>query len=153
LLAAVEKVKRRDLVIKLLWQGSADLDLKVNEPTGSICTPLSRQTVNGVTLLADALDNMQGETYVAAEGFSGAYTITAERIWGKSRGKKAHLKTSRPRGPGEERDQLLPTRITPTRPKRVTVKLDNGRRKELAYVPPSSAHLPVDYAPPVRQVS
>src|SRR5262249_47532493 len=105
LLAAVEKGKRRDIVIKLLWQGAADLDLKVNEPTGSICTPLSRQTINGGTLLGDSLDNTQGETYVAAEAFSGEYTITVERIWGKPLGNKAQLKIIRHQGTEDETEQ------------------------------------------------
>src|SRR5688572_8826779 len=34
--AAIDASKRRDLVVRLVWQGDADLDLKVQEPTGSI---------------------------------------------------------------------------------------------------------------------
>src|SRR5262249_49506680 len=44
LLEAVNGQRRRDLVIKLSWQGDADLDLKVKEPTGSVCWTLNRQT-------------------------------------------------------------------------------------------------------------
>ena len=47
---AVERQLQRDLVIKLSWQGDADLDLKVKEPTGSVCWVLNRQTIGGGTL-------------------------------------------------------------------------------------------------------
>jgi hypothetical protein len=36
--------RRRDVVVRLSWQGEADLDLKVEEPTGSICTWQNRQS-------------------------------------------------------------------------------------------------------------
>ena len=40
----VQGQQQRDLVIKLSWQGEADLDLKVKEPSGSVCSGAS-QTV------------------------------------------------------------------------------------------------------------
>src|SRR5262249_34985198 len=45
LLGTLAKAQERDLVIKLNWQGNADLDLKVQEPCGSACSSLNRQTV------------------------------------------------------------------------------------------------------------
>jgi hypothetical protein len=35
---------QRDLVIELLWIGSADLDLIVAEPTGSVCSAMQKRT-------------------------------------------------------------------------------------------------------------
>src|SRR5262249_40397711 len=40
----------RDLVIRLGWGGEADLDLRVKEPSGSVCSCVNRLTVGGGTL-------------------------------------------------------------------------------------------------------
>ena len=90
-------------MVKLVWQGEADLDLKVAEPTGSVCTPLNRQTINGGTLIAERSGHRRNaETYVAAEAFSGEYTINVEKVWGKPLGNKAQLKIIRHQGTQDE---------------------------------------------------
>jgi hypothetical protein len=138
--------RRRDLVIKLVWQGEADLDLKVEEPTGSVCSALTRQTVGGGTLIADSLASMTSETYAAAEAFSGDYKVWVERVWGKALGGKAQLKIIRHQGTPEETEQLVTVKISSSISEPVTVKLEGGRRTEAAYVPPPSLHQPGDDA-------
>src|SRR5436305_14956607 len=51
---AAERLRERDLVVVLSWQGAADLDLEVREPTGTVCSYLQRQTAGGGTLLSAA---------------------------------------------------------------------------------------------------
>jgi hypothetical protein len=140
LLEEVQKWKRRDLVVKLLWQGEADLDLKVEEPSGSFATAVNRQTVGGGTLLADSLSDPNRETYVAAQGFSGDYTIQVERVWGKPLGNKAQLKIIRHQGTPQESEQLITLKLTSNVSAPIAVKLDSGRRTEAAFVPPPAAH-------------
>ncbi|MFO0925935.1 MAG: hypothetical protein U0736_02720 [Gemmataceae bacterium] len=141
----VAEQRRRDLVVKLLWQGEADLDLKVHEPSGSLCTPLARQTVGGGTLLADTIsDGNNNETYVAAEAFSGEYVILVERIWGKPLGNKAQLKIIRHQGTPQETEQLVTLRMTSNISDPIKVTLDNGRRTETAFVPPAGAYQPLE---------
>ena len=111
LLEKVNGQRRRDLVVKLLWQGEADLDLKVEEPTGSFCTALSKQTIGGGTLIADALASMTSESYAAAEGFSGEYKVWVERVWGKPLGNKAQLKIIRHQGTTQETEELVTVRL------------------------------------------
>ncbi|MFO0928549.1 MAG: hypothetical protein U0736_16250 [Gemmataceae bacterium] len=133
--------RRRDLVVKLLWQGEADLDLTVQEPSGTVCTPLARQTAGGGTLLADAASGERNaETYVAAEAFSGEYVITLERVWGRPLGNKARLQIVRHLGTPQESEQLLTVALTSDRPEPIKLTLDGGRRTETAYVAPSAAH-------------
>ncbi len=144
LLKAVNSQRRRDLVVKLLWQGQADLDLKIEEPSGSTCSTLNRQTVGGGTLLADSLANMTSETYVAAEGFSGEYKVWVERVWGKPLGNKAQLKIIRHQGTKDETEQLITIKMNSTISEPVLFQLDGGRRTETAYVPPPSAHDPIE---------
>jgi tetratricopeptide (TPR) repeat protein len=130
---------RRDLVIKLNWQGDADLDLHVFEPTGSTCSPLHRQTIGGGNLIGDSLADMTSETYSAAEGFSGEYEIEIEKVWGHPLNNKAQLKIISHQGTPEEREQLLTIELKSNHSGRIKVKLQDGRRTETAYVPPPSA--------------
>ena len=83
LMDSVTGHRQRDLVIKLTWQGEADLDLKVKEPTGSVCWVLNPQTVGGGTLTGDAQSDPNSETYQAAEAFNGDYEVTVDRVWGR----------------------------------------------------------------------
>ncbi len=134
--------QRRDLVIKLAWQGEADLDLKVEEPTGSVATPLSRQTIGGGTLLADTRDT--AETYVASEAFSGDYRIVVEKVWGKPLGNKAQLRIIRHQGTPQETEELVTVKMTSTVSEPVVVKLSEGRRRDTVTVPAPAAHLALD---------
>ncbi|MFO0844433.1 MAG: vWA domain-containing protein [Gemmataceae bacterium] len=140
--------RRRDLVIKLVWQGEADLDLKVEEPTGSVCTPLARQTIGGGTLVADTAE--AAESYAAAEAFSGEYRVLVERVWGKPLGGKAQLKVIRHQGTPDETEELVTVRVSGTVAEPVAVRLAGGRRTRTASVPPAAAHeAPGDAAAPL----
>jgi hypothetical protein len=144
LLEKVNVQRQRDLVVKLLWQGEADLDLKVEEPTGSFCTPLTKQTIGGGTMIADSLSNMTSETYAAAKGFSGNYKIWVERVWGKPLGSKAQLKIIRHQGTSDETEQLITIKLHSNISAPITVNLANGRRTEVAYVPPPASQAEED---------
>src|SRR5947209_11624725 len=79
---AVNVQRRRDLVIKASFQGEANIDLKVKEPTGGVCWSLNRQTIGGGTFSGDTVGDLNNEIYTAAEAFSGDYEITVDRVWG-----------------------------------------------------------------------
>ncbi len=129
----------RDLVIKLNWQGGADLDLHVLEPTGSMCTPLHRQTIGGGILIGDSLADMTSESYLAAEAFSGEYEVEIEKVWGHPLNGKVQLKIIRHQGTPQEREQLLTVELKSRHSERIKVKLEDGRRTETAYVAPPDA--------------
>jgi hypothetical protein len=139
LLKSVNAQRERDLVIKLAWQGEADLDLKVEEPTGSFCSVMNKATINGGTLIGDSLATMTRETYVAARAFSGEYRISVDRIWGRPLGHKAQLRVIHHQGTPEETEDLFTVAIDSNSSKPVMVKLENGRRTTAAYVPPPEA--------------
>jgi hypothetical protein len=130
--------RRRDLVIQLAWQGDAGLDLRVLEPTGSACTALQRQTVGGGALLSEGLAEPGWESYVAAEGYSGAYTVTVERIYGRPFADKAQLRIIRHRGTPQESEQLLTVELKSRQSEPVVVNLEGGRRAEAASVAPEA---------------
>jgi tetratricopeptide (TPR) repeat protein len=149
LVDAVQGQKRRDLTIKASWQGEADLDLKVQEPSGSVCSALNRQTVGGGTLVGDTLADMNSETYTAGRAFSGEYLITVERFRGRPLGNRAQLRIIKHQGTPNEVEQLVAVDLTSAAP--VKVHLADGRRTEAAYVPPPSAARPDPVDQPTRQ--
>jgi tetratricopeptide (TPR) repeat protein len=134
LLEVLQKARKRDLVIELRWQGQADLDLKVKEPAGSVCSFLNRQTVGGGTLIGDNLVENGLETYVAAQAFSGEYEIKVDRIWGRPLSGKAQLTLISHQGTPEEHRQL--TTLDLSKSDTLRFHLESGSRTELAQVPP-----------------
>jgi tetratricopeptide (TPR) repeat protein len=141
--AALEQHQQRDLVIRLAWQDTADLDLRVEEPSGSTCSWLNRQTVGGGTLLGDTLTETNNETYVAARAFSGVYKVTVDRVWGRPLGGRAQLQIIHHQGTPQQQVDVVTVNVGEKQP--VTVTLENGRRTEPAAVPPPAAlELPRD---------
>src|SRR5581483_4113847 len=86
----------------LRWQGQADLDLKITEPSSSVCSWLRRQTPGGGTLLGDTLEETNSEVYSAAEAYPGVYRIEVERAWGRPTGVRAQLIIVERQGTAEE---------------------------------------------------
>lgn len=135
-----EAHKKRDLTVELLWSGSADLDLKVSEPTGSTCSILNRQTTGGGILQADlpGKNDSFGEVYVAAEAFTGKYVVNVDRVWGRPLGNKATIKVTHHQGTAEQRTELFTLDLEKSTS--ATIAVENGRRIELmSMAPPTVA--------------
>jgi tetratricopeptide (TPR) repeat protein len=138
--AVLDNEKRRDLVIELLWSGPADLDLKVREPIGTVCSSLERQTSGGGILLGDDFtqkDDSRSETYKASEAFNGSYEVSVDRVWGRPLGNRALLKVTRHQGMPEQTVEIYPIDLTKRASQAVT--FEGGRRTSLATVPPVGA--------------
>jgi len=136
-----EAHKKRDLTVQLLWSGSADLDLKVSEPTGSTCSILNRQTTGGGILQADlpgGRDDSFGENYVSAEAFSGQYVVSVDRVWGRPLGNRATIRVIHHQGTADQKTELHT--IDLEKASSVTIRVENGRRGELmSMAPPTMA--------------
>jgi tetratricopeptide (TPR) repeat protein len=140
--AALERQRERDFVIRLSWAGKADLDLKVEEPSGSTCSWMNRQTVGGGILIGDTLPgkkqaNENSETYIASQAFTGEYRISVDTVWGKPLGNKAKLEIIQHQGTPQETSRLVTVNFAEGNT--VTVKLADGRRTEAAAVPPQAS--------------
>ncbi|NDC64765.1 MAG: hypothetical protein EBZ59_12480, partial [Planctomycetia bacterium] len=136
---AVDEALIRDIDLELSWNGDADVDLVVEEPSGSVCSAASPRSSSGGTLLADAgpasgpagdpSDATQRERYVAARAFPGTYRILVRRAWGKVAADTvtAHLTLHR----GTDREQRL-RRQLPLGADEVLLAVDlpDGRRRE-----------------------
>ncbi len=130
---AISDEARRDLVIELLWQGNADLDLIIQEPSGSTCSPVHKRTTGGGVLKADVLEqrNDRSEIYTASSAFAGTYTVSAKQAFGRSIGGTATLRVTKFKGTPQEQIDLL--EVTPGG-KPVEIKLKGGSRTSLADV-------------------
>lgn len=131
----------RDLVIELIWSDPADLDLEIHEPTGAICSPLYPQSTGGGVWRGDRVlskDRAQAyqESYVAAEAFSGSYEVRVRTVWGKPLGGKATIRVTRQQGTPNQSQELHRVEFNSDGIATLKVQVDNGRRTEIATVPP-----------------
>ncbi len=75
---SLKKAASHDVIVRVSWTGDADIDLAVEEPSGTICSLDNRSSAGGGTLLGDSFpghgDDETGtvsETYICPQGFSG----------------------------------------------------------------------------------
>ncbi len=131
---AMSEQTQRDLVIELLWQGAADLDLTVAEPNGSVCSATQKRTTGGGVLKCDILEQGgdRSEQYTAALAFKGTYKVSVKQAFGKPIGGTATVKVTKFKGTPKESFDLIT--IDLTAPKTVEIKLEAGSRTELAAV-------------------
>ncbi|NND96989.1 MAG: hypothetical protein HKN47_06635, partial [Pirellulaceae bacterium] len=78
-----------DIIVRVRWTGDADVDVAVEEPSGTVCSLENISTAGGGTLLGDAFpghgDDETGtvsETYLCPRGFTGTYRLLLRRVWG-----------------------------------------------------------------------
>ncbi len=79
----------RDCVVRVSWTGAADVDVAVEEPTGTICSVSEPRTAGGGVQLGDAFSAEDKanegacEVYVCPQGFAGTYRVHIHRVWGQ----------------------------------------------------------------------
>jgi len=134
--AALDQAVIRDCVARISWNGNADLDLLVEEPSGTVCSLRNPRSTAGGVMLGDTFshvgrDGSEGyqEIYACPKGFPGTYRILVRRVWGKVTGGKvkvevyAHYRSKNQRSVRKsvslKDDQAL-----------VVFDLKDGRRKE-----------------------
>jgi hypothetical protein len=138
LLATLQKLRERDLVINLSWQpgasGPAEFELEVKEPGGSICSSQFRLSPGGGTLVGGTLKQITRMSYVAAQGFSGDYQVTVRRLWGEPLGNAVRVEVVTHQGTAGEHANLKTIKVGKTQT--FAVSLSGGRRTTPAAVPP-----------------
>jgi tetratricopeptide (TPR) repeat protein len=134
---------RRDLVIELSWQGkNSDVDLRVTEPAGTVCSSVAPMTTGGGALkdhVYDAKEDVYTEVYSAAKAFNGTYKVKVDYIGGDVQGDKVQVKVTRNKGTPDERVEYFTLNLKEQTD--VEIKFDGGRRTDLAVLPS-----PVDLA-------
>lgn len=88
--AALDDAVIRDCVVVVSWSGDADVNLAVEEPTGTQCSFRNPRTSAGGVILDDLAfrpaqqeSGKRSEVYVCSQGFDGTYHVRARRVWGK----------------------------------------------------------------------
>ena len=137
---AVEQEKQRDLVVELLWQGTADLDLSVTEPSGSTANGTTKRTSGGGVLRTDVLETGtdRSEIYTAAQAFGGTYTLNVKTALGRAVGNKATVQVTKFKGTDRQEVEVFSVDLSNAKPIRFT--LEGGSRTELASVPTTESY-------------
>ena len=84
----LQEAEERDCMIRVSWNGDADIDLEVVEPGGTVCSRLVKRTTSGGVSMGDKFSRKSGlsgevsEMYVLPKGFSGDYRLVIKRMWG-----------------------------------------------------------------------
>jgi hypothetical protein len=80
----------RDCKVVVSWTGDADVDVFIEEPSGTICSYRNPRTTSGGVMLDSGVSRggklpAEGfsETYLCPQAFSGQYRILVRRVWGK----------------------------------------------------------------------
>lgn len=90
--ARLSEARRRDVGIRLTWNGTADLDMSIEEPGGSVCSFEQQETTGGGIFLHDGIGTDRDkayESYVAPFAYSGIYRVTVRRASGELVGNRA----------------------------------------------------------------
>jgi tetratricopeptide (TPR) repeat protein len=86
----LKKTMIRDCVVKVSWTGDADVDLVIEEPSGSVCSFQNPLSLGGGVLLSDGFSSAKDDTidghsevYTCAQGFTGNYRVLIRKVWGE----------------------------------------------------------------------
>lgn len=134
--AILNRALQRDLILKLTWNGVADLDLVVEEPAGTVCSFDNPQTEGGGVLVHDGYGPAQAncyEQYVCASAVPGTYRVRVQHAWGEVVGKRAKLTVIRYQGTPRESRRTLTIPLT-AEDNVIRLQVKNGRREELSRI-------------------
>ncbi len=135
LAARLQEAQRRDVVLLVSWTGEADVDLIVEEPTGTICSFRTPRTRGGGVMLGDYYASVSsghtraGEAYVCAKAFSGRYRAILRRVWGRPTAGKVRVDVVTDYGTPQ---QKIVSRLVDVGQKDALIlfQVEQGRRRE-----------------------
>ena len=133
---AMKAAMLRDIVVRVNWTGDADLDIRVREPAGTVCSLKNPQSIGGGVLLGDTSSVSESaklgglsEYYVCSQGFAGQYDILIRRVWGEVTGGKATVEIYTDYGTEDQRLIVKQLDLS-EKDSMIQVAVKNGHRKE-----------------------
>jgi hypothetical protein len=104
--ARLNAALERDLVVQVSWTGQADLDISMQEPSGTTCSFRNPRTTAGGVMLGDSFAGQPGksaesytETYVCPKAFAGRYQMLIRKVWGEVTANQVKIKVIRRKAP------------------------------------------------------
>jgi hypothetical protein len=135
----IKEASMRDLVVRVVWSGDADIDLAVEDPTGVVCDAANPIAVSGGMHLGDKSSKSKAdqdgfsETYVCAKGYAGAYKLVVRKVWGDVAGGKVVVNILTDHGTPEEKViRKVISLENDARAVAVIAHVKNGHRTETA---------------------
>ncbi|MES2792403.1 MAG: hypothetical protein V4719_22490 [Planctomycetota bacterium] len=132
----IAAARQRDLILKLSWNGDADLDLSVEEPLGTVCSRQQKYSRGGGVLVHDGVGPKPKdayELYVCSLASTGEYRIRVRYLFGNVVAKQAKLTVIRHQGTPQETTTNQAVTITGEETV-LKLSLKDGRRTELGPV-------------------
>lgn len=128
-----EQARQRDLTVRLAWNGTADLDLAVEDPSGIIASFTFRESAGGGFLRNDGYGTVPEncfEDYVCPLGFSGDYVIKVKHASGKIVGNRASVTIITHQGTAQEKKITKSVLFDREREQTIRISLEDGRREQ-----------------------
>ncbi len=126
----------RDVVVRVNWTGKADVDLRVKEPAGSVCSISNPITISGGVLLGDTSSSNTkssvdgySEFYACPQGYAGQYEVLVRRVWGEVSGGKATVEVYTNYGTSDQTYSIQQVDLS-EKDALVQVDVKNGHRQE-----------------------
>ncbi len=137
---ALVRLNQRDLRVKLFWDnagGPCEIEMKIKEPTGNICTLEQTQTPGGGIMIGcDLMSKEPSAEYIVAGAFPGEYEVTITRIYGEPLNNRARLEILTSAGTAKQTRRVEIVTVDKTATFKINLK--EGRRTEMATVSPSA---------------
>lgn len=130
---SLDQARSIDLMVRLEWNGSADLDLQVEEAQGGVCSIQTPETQGGGLFLHDGVGpdaKNSYELYVAPRAFPGPYRLTIQNAGGTLVGNRATLTVTQFTGQPEQSRFVKTISLEPGSTYSLTVDLLQGRRTQ-----------------------
>jgi hypothetical protein len=125
------EARRRDLQVRLEWNGAGDLDLSVQDPAGGIASFQLQESTGGGYLLSDGYGPQNClEEFVCPLGFTGEYVIRVRKASGKIVGNRAVLTIVTHAGSPLEKKTTKTVTLDKSDEQSVRVTLEDGRREQ-----------------------
>ena len=124
----------RDVVIMVSWAGEADVDLLVEEPGGSVCSPQQpRSTAGGISIgdsyaSTESSNSGMKEYYVCPKAFPGNYKLRVRKIWGDVVADKVTVDVYTGYGTSDQRHERQRIKVFEDEDALVVFELESGRR-------------------------
>ena len=125
------EARRLDLQIRLEWNGTADLDLSVQDPAGGIASFQMQESAGGGYLLSDGYGPQNCiEEFACPMGFSGEYLLRVKKASGKIVGNRAVLTIVTHAGSPLEKMTTITVTLDKSDEQMVRITLEDGRREQ-----------------------